>query len=339
VLSALPLVFLLARLLFAAVADRVGWSHVFLLVNWPTTLISTAIYYFALSLPAFFAGRVVEGLRESSYWAAIRTSIFCLSPKREGQQATRNNAVIWLATAAGSAATGVGIAFIGFSSTIIVLMLASTAIGVPAAMLWKEWRKNSKPKSESPLAMFNLRGKGKTFWIVSLTIVFNSLATYPLITLLLPVFMDKQLGYSYLTIGLLFMLYNIIASVTTLLTLKAPLNAKRAAIQSAVALVASILLSVSGLFFPAVLCALAFVRGLSIAFFEYIVAKAVQGSKNISVDIGFLHVPMRLAEFSSVLAAGFVAQTIGFTPIFAATGVFFVAFSFMSLRLLTTNNP
>jgi predicted MFS family arabinose efflux permease len=339
VLSALPLVFLVARLLLAAVADQVGWSHIFLLVNWPATLISTAIYYVASSLPTFFAGRVVEGFRESSYWAVNRTAIFCLSPKREGQQATRINAVIWMATATGSAAAGAGIAFVGFSSTIIVLMLASAAIGVPAAMLWREWRKTSKPKSESFLTMFNLRGKGKTFWLVSLTIMFNSLATYPLVTLLLPVFMDQQLGYSYLTIGLLFMLYNLIASVTTLLTLRAPLNTKRAIIQSVIALAASAFLAVSGLFFPAVLCALAFVRGLGIAFFEHIVAKAAKCSKNISVDIGLLHVPMRLAEFSSVLAAGFVAQTVGFAPVFAATGVFFAVFSFMSLRILATNNP
>ena len=44
---------------------------------------------------------------------------------------------------------------------------------------------------------------------------------------------------------------------------------------------------------------------------------------------------MRLAEFSSVLAAGFIAQTVGYAPVFAATGIFFMVFSFMSLNLLT----
>ena len=33
VLSVLPLVFLISRLLFAAVADRIGWAHIFLLIN------------------------------------------------------------------------------------------------------------------------------------------------------------------------------------------------------------------------------------------------------------------------------------------------------------------
>jgi hypothetical protein len=32
--------------------------------------------------------------------------------------------------------------------------------------------------------------------------------------------------------------------------------------------------------------------------------------------------------------AGYLAQTIGYAPVFEATGVFFVVFSFMSLRVL-----
>ena len=105
-------------------------------------------------------------------------------------------------------------------------------------------------------------------WI-SIAVMFNSLATYPLITLLLPVFMDQQMGYSYATIGLLFMLYNVTASATAFLTLKAQLSLRRAVIQSVIAVLASIFLASSGLFFPALLFALAFVRGFSIAFFKY----------------------------------------------------------------------
>jgi hypothetical protein len=95
------------------------------------------------------------------------------------------------------------------------------------------------------------------------------------------------------------------------------------------------LLANSGFFFPACLFALAFVRGLSLGFFEHMVAKVTKDSRNVSADIGLIHVPMRLAEFSSVLAAGFIAQTLGYAPVFAATGVFFTVFSFMSLSLLT----
>jgi MFS family permease len=333
VLSALPLVFLVARLLFAAVADRVGWSHIFLLVNWPATFIATVIYYVANSLSAFFAGKVMEGLRDASYWAVNRTAIFHLSPEREGQEATRSNAIIWLATSIGSAAAGLGIALAGFSWTLVILMIASASVGIPAAMLWKTGKRIAKPQ-RSFLKSLDPRGKGVAFWWASIALMFNSIATYPLLTLLLPVFMQTQLGYSYIAIGGLFMAYNIVASLTTFLTLRIALSFRRAIAQSIVAIAASVFLASSGLFFPAVFLALGFIRGFGVAFFEHLVHKVAKNSENVCVDIGWLHVPMRLAEFASVLSAGFAVQAVGYTPVFAVTGVFFALFSLMSVRQL-----
>ena len=335
VVSALPLVFLVARLLFAAVADRVGWSHIFFLVNWPTTLVATAIYYVANSLPAFLAGKITEGLRDASYWAVNRAAIFDLSPGRAEKEATRNNAVIWLATAVGSAGAGLGIAYAGFSSTLLVLIVASTAVGIPAGMLWKTRKPVLCKNREKKLGMaLDPRGKSKAFWWASVALMFNSIATYPLLTLLLPVFMQVQLGYSYLLIGVLFMLYNVVASATTFLTLRMSLSLKRVIVQSAIAFLASVFLTSSGLFFPALLFALAFARGFGVAFFEHLVAKVAKDSQNVCVDIGWLHVPMRLAEFATVMTAGFAALAVGYAPVFAATGVFFIVFSLMSFRQL-----
>ncbi len=242
VVSALPLVFLVARLLFAAVADQVGWSHIFVLVNWPATFLAPVIYYVANSLPTFLSGKVMEGLRDASYWAVNRTAIFHLSPEREGREATRTNAVIWLSTAVGSAAAGLGIALAGFSWTLVMLMVASASIGIPAAMLWKVGKRSTKPQTSFWRSM-DPRGKAKAFWWASIALMFNSIATYPLLQLLLPIFMQVQLGYDYITIGVLFMVYNLIASITTFLTLKVELSYKRAVFQSVVALVGSVILA------------------------------------------------------------------------------------------------
>jgi MFS family permease len=334
VLSTLPLVFLVARLLFAAVADQVGWSRIFVLVNWPATFFATAIYYVASSLSAFFSGKVMEGLRESSYWAVNRNAIFDLSPGCEGKEATRTNAIIWLATAIGSAAAGLSIALAGFSWTLVVLMVASAAVGIPALLLWKIGKRSAKPQM-SFLRSMDPRGKGSAFWRASIALMFNSIATYPLLQLLLPIFMQVQLGYDYITIGILFMLYNVVGSVTTFLTLKVGLSYRRAIAQSVVALVASTILASSGLFFPAVLFALGFVRGFGVAYFEHLVHKIAKDSENVCVDIAWLHVPMRLAEFATVVSFGFLAQVGGYTPVFAVTGVFWAAFSLMSVHQLT----
>jgi len=94
VISVLPLVFLFVRLLFAALADQLGWAPFFILLNWPGTFFSTTIYFLANSTFAFLLGKIVEAVKESSYWAVNRTAIFSISPKQRGKEATRISAVI-----------------------------------------------------------------------------------------------------------------------------------------------------------------------------------------------------------------------------------------------------
>jgi MFS family permease len=294
VLSILPLVFLIARLFFAAVADYVGWSHVFLLINWPSTFISCCIYFLATSLPAFALGKFVESLRESSYWAVSRTAIYHLSPKTAAKEATKNNATIWLATAVGCGAAGLGSEYLGFSYTIAVLAIISSTIGIPAFMLWQNSTSIPLTKTSHILAPLNPKGRPRTFWFVSVAIMFNTLAIYPLTTLLLPAFMNQQLSYNYISIGVLFMIYNAISAITTYLTVKYSLNFTRALVLSIISVTASFFLSWSSAFI-ACLLALSFVRGFGIGFFEHTVLKVVKDSKNISVDIGLLHAPMRIA--------------------------------------------
>jgi hypothetical protein len=82
--------------------------------------------------------------------------------------------------------------------------------------------------------------------------------------------------------------------------------------------------------------ALALAHGLGIGFYESIIAKATKNRLTVSYDIGLLIIPQRLAEFASVLFAGFVAQSIGYMPVFAASGIFFTTFSVLSLYILKT---
>jgi MFS family permease len=336
VLSVMPLVFLTARLVFAVFADQVGWAHVFVLLNWPGAFFSTLIYFFATSVSAFSVGKIVEGLRESAYWAVNRTAIFSLSPNQKEKEATRINAVIWFSTAVGSAAAGIGTAYLGFSSTLAILIVASAIMGVPAGLLWESRAvtPKAKAKASSSISSLDPRGKGRTFWLVSIALLFFSLATYPLITLLLPVFMQQQLGYSYVSIGMAFLLYNLVAALITLSTLKKQLGARRVIIQSTIGLFATFLLANSGFYFPALFLALAVIRGLGIGFFESIIVKVTKNNPTVSVDIGLLHVPTRFAEFASVLTAGFVVQSFGYAPVFAISGIFFAIFSVFSLYVL-----
>ncbi len=334
IISVLPLVFLVVRLFLAALADLVGWARFYILLNWPGTLFSTLIFFIAGSTPGFLLGKIVQAVKESSYWAVNRTAIFSLSPKQEEKEATRNIAVLWLSTAIGNAVSGLGIAYMGFSFTLSILILASAIIGVPAALLWQTRTQSSRPNIRKAMALLDPRGRGRTFWFVSFTMLFYSLAQYPLLALLLPVFMAQQLGYDYAAIGLVYMLYNIIASSVTFSTLRTSLGVRRVVIQSSIALFATFLLANSGGYFPGLFLALALAHGLAIGFFESIIAKATKNRLTVSVDIGLLHIPMRLAEFASVLCAGFIVQSLGYVPVFVASGIFFTTFSVLSLYAL-----
>ena len=338
VLSIMPLIFLTARIVFATFADHIGWAHIFVVLNWPATLAATMIYFFAQSIPAFSAGKIVEGLKDSAYWAVNRTAIFSLAPEKKEKEATRINAVIWLSTALGSAAAGIGIAYLGFSATLGILILASVIMGVPAGLLLKQERESLRPKPklkpDPATRSLSPKGKGKMFWLVSINLAINSFSVYPLVTLLLPVFMAQQLGYGYLSIGLAFLLYNVASALVTLFALRKPLGKTRAIIQSAIGLFAGFWLANSGFFFFALFLALAVMRGLGIGFFEASIIKVTKNSLKVSVDIGFLHIPTRLVEFFSVLTAGFLSQSIGYAPLFAASGVSFAIFSALSLYIL-----
>jgi len=286
----------------------------------------------------FALGKLVEALRESSFWAVSRTAIYHLAPQRAGHEATKMNAIIWLGMAVGGAMAGLGIDYLGFSPSLLVLTFVALAIGIPALILWRSSGVTPIVKTERFKNPLNPKGRSRLFWLASVAVMFNSLATYPLVNLLLPVFMSQALGYSYITIGVLFMLYYAISAAATWISVEQRLDWNRALALTLVSIVASVFLSGSGFIFPAALLILAFVRGYGVGYFEHTVLKVAKDSKNVSLDIGMLHVPMRLAEFSSLVAGGFIAQMLGYQPVFIACGAFMGVHVFTSLYVINRKN-
>ena len=336
VISVLPLVFLAVRLFFAALADQVGWSRFYLLLNWPGTLFSTLIYSVANSTPIFLIGKIVEAVKVSSYWAVNRTAIFSLSPRQKATGATKNSAILSLSTAFGSAISGLALTVSGFVFTFSMLTFASALLAIPAALLWRTQERRTGATIQQTITLLNPRGKGKTFWFTSLIMLCYSLAFYPLFALLFPVFMAQQLGFDYFTIGVAFMTYGLLTASVIYISLSFSFNSRRVLVQSAIAIFVLLLLTNSGNYFFLLFLTLALSDGLGIGFFESIITKVTKNKQTVSVDIGFLHIPMRFAEFISVLCAGFISQSFGFMPVFVASGIFFMIFSILALHILKT---
>ena len=130
------------------------------------------------------------------------------------------------------------------------------------------------------------------------------------------------------------MLYKIISSIVTFGMLKTSLSLKRSILQSLTFFVATFFLVYSNNYFFIPFLAIALAEGLGIGFFESVVAKATKNSPSVSFDIGLLHAPMRFAEFASLLFAGFIAQSIGYMPIFVLSGFFYSIFSILAWYVL-----
>ena len=146
--------------------------------------------------------------------------------------------------------------------------------------------------------------------------------------------MAQQLGFSYVTIGIAYMGFNLVASLVVFSTLKSSLGSKRVIIQFIIAIFASFFLAASNYYFLPMFLMLAISEGLGMGFFEAIIAKAVKDKPSFSIDIGLLHIPMRFAEFASLLYTGFIAEKFGYAPVFAFSGIFFLFFSILALYFL-----
>ncbi|TRO48232.1 MFS transporter [Candidatus Bathyarchaeota archaeon] len=334
ILSILPLAFMIIRLVIALIADLKGWNRLHLLLNWPGSVISILFYMIATSTPFFLFGKIFEAIKESSYWAISRTAIFSLSPKREVKEATRNTAVIFLSTALGSAISGLTISLFGFSITLSIFLIFALLIAVPAISFWRNKNKKIQLKVVNFNKLVNFKNYDKNFWLISATMLLFSLSFYPLLNLLIPVFMTEKLSFSYMTIGFSYMVFNLIAAGIIFSSLKTSLGLKRLIIQVSICLFASFFLGFSNNYFLILFFMLAISEGLGMGFFEAIIAKATKGKPSVSIDIGVLHIPMRFAEFASLLYTGFTAEKLGYVPVFASSGILFLLFSVLALYIL-----
>jgi len=176
---------LIVRLLISLIADSRGWNRFYLLLNWPGSVLSILIYLMANSTFFFLFGKIFEAIKESSYWAVNRTAIFSLSPNREVAEATKNTAIIFLSTAFGSAIAGLTLAYFGFPLTLGLFTVVALIIAVPAVLLWKNVNNHFKIKKSDVRQIIDLKSYDKRFWLISITLLFFSLAFYPLLNLYL----------------------------------------------------------------------------------------------------------------------------------------------------------
>ncbi|MEM2015486.1 MAG: MFS transporter [Candidatus Methanomethylicia archaeon] len=330
VLSILPMIFLTVRVVFAAIADQIGWSPIFLLNSINLTL-ATSIYLYAKSPLEFAIGKIFEGFSISAFWAVGRTATYALSPGREARESTKIIATASIGGALGGALTGFIMSIMGVNMAFTILTITSMIQVYPTILLWKIGRNKSKLNLLKALKALDPRGKEWNFWYISIIMAVNSLSRYPLFNLVLPVYMAKEIKYSYMEIGFITMLYQLTSSITIYTTLKLPLSLTRAILQSIIYFIACISIPNFLNVLPIIMMIMAFADGLGARFYETIIAKAVRNKREtISIDIGILHVPMRIFESTALIIFGFIVEIFGYEVVFIISGLAYILYSIQS---------
>lgn len=330
VLSILPIIFLTVRVIFAAIADQIGWSPIFLLNSINLTL-ATSIYLNAKSPLEFAIGKIFEGFAISAFWAVGRTATYILSPGREARESTKIIATASIGGALGGALTGFIMSIMGINMAFTILIIASIIQIYPTILLWRIGINKNKLNLLKALKALNPKGKGWKFWYISIIMAVNSLSRYPLFNLVLPVYMAKELKYSYMDIGIISMFYQLTSSIIIYATLKLPLNFTRAIIQSIIYFSACVSIPNALNILPMVMIIMAFADGLGAKFYENIIAKVTKNKREtLSIDIGILHVPMRIFESTALIIFGFIIENFGYEIVFIISGLAYTLFSIQS---------
>jgi MFS family permease len=158
ILSIMPAIFLVVRVMFAAIADQIGWSPIFL-VNTISMTTATIIYSIAKSPLEFAIGKIFEGITMSAYWAVSRTATYELSPGREASEATRVIATVSIGGAIGGATTGLLMNMINVDAAFPILTAISTIQLYPTILLWKTGLKSGRLNMVKALKALDLRGR------------------------------------------------------------------------------------------------------------------------------------------------------------------------------------
>jgi MFS family permease len=336
IFSILPLVFLVVRLFFSAVADQLG-TKLFFIINSVTNALCPAIYCIAASLPIFALGKVFEGIKSSSFWAVIRTETYLSSKKGEEE---KNAAFLYgvraIGTCLGTVMAGWSLTHFSFSLTLLSFFFSSLFLFLPTFLLKSKPGKIALPQT---LLLLDFRKKSAQFWLVSSAILFNGMALFSLLDFVFPIFMKTQLSLSYAQIGEFLALFYLISSLATFLTLKLEVPYSQILLLQLLSFLPAVLMLPFGsqVIFPFIFTILAVGEGLSHVIFEALVATTTKGLISTSTDIGILHIPMRLSEFATVFAGGFIIEKFGYFPIFAISASSFLLFSILSLNCLKSD--
>lgn len=314
VLSVAPIAFMVLRIFFASIADSVGTktiAFVYSLAN----LLAVLIYLFTTSTLIFMGGTLMEGVRNSGFWAISRTEILMHNGRKvPGSILAHFSGIRQVADGLGRLSIGFLIAYLAFAKSFMVLIAISILLVVLVASM-NGWRPGNLFIGKGTVRRI-LNNRPRGFWFNALGLTSISITSNMLLAFLLPIYAYSVLRFSFEQTGLIVALFSLISGLAMMLLMWRKAGSRPLMLLTAMMVPALIAFPFLGSNIILLIIILAIGNGCSMIMSEYLLADAVAGSDEVSTDIGLIYMPLRIAEFLFLFLGGFVIALWGYAPLF-----------------------
>ena len=330
IFSCLPMIFQLARMLFAIVSDFLG-RKLFFVLNGFLNILSGSVYYLAYTPLQFLVGKVTEGTKSASLWAVNRAFLLEESGrKRKTLVHLRTSA--YVSSAVGSLLAGVLIVSFSYANTLLLCVLVGAAV-VPVSLLLTERKKRRGFSKKKALHYLDLRKKEKMFTIFLILFFAMGLSFGFRSGYVFPLFLEEN-EFDAEAIGIFLGVQTLLAGLS-LYSFSKRIKLDR-------------LILLSGLLYSLLLLALGFSSHLSAAFLVIVFGLAdglvgggsegilvkITGEKSYGTDIGLLMMGLHAGTTISLALSGFLITLWGFTAPFLSSALIFPLFYISAYFLL-----
>lgn len=314
VLSAIPLGFMLLRIVFAAIADRVGTKTVEVMES-VAMLLAIAIYALTRSARAFAIAQFSEGVRDAGFWATARTDILKASHKKHLDRAFAYFiGVRQLADGIGRVVIGIVLVYFSFQTSFSILFFLS--LGMFVLILTINKNPFKKFAVDKKLLRMIFHKRSRHFWQHSLGVTLQQLIPAVLLGFLLPVYLYAEVGFDYYGTATLLAIFSLVVAIANLLALRFRLSSSAILFTVFLMIPAFVLLPYLNGAILVPLLVLAIGSGCGNILTEKIISMEVKKRGDVSTDIGALYFPLMTSLFLFTALGGAVIEAWGYETVF-----------------------
>ncbi len=320
ILSLLPLIFMVLRLFFSSVADEIGTKTISVFYSL-SNIVAIVLYTISTTSLGFASASLMEGVRESGFWAVTRTDVLenSKSEKERGQLLSYFSGFRQFADTLGRLSVGIILVYFAFTNIFFFLMGLAFVFFLITLTLRN---KKTKPFSLNKNILSRIfKPRPFEFWRNAFVLMLISLPQNILMGFLLPLYLHNARDFSYSQTGLAIALLSFVIAMATLIPVKFKIPLKYLVLLTILVAPSFLLLPFSSSTIFLGIIAIGITIGCGNVLYEHIVLESIAKSSDVSTDIGTLVIPLRIGEFLLLGFGGFIVSAFGYISLFAICAV------------------